>query len=253
MTKQIQFSENVASRLQHYVYRLIDPRNGTTFYVGRGQGNRVFSHAAGQERPADSEESAVLKLKTIWAIKNAGFQVEHVIHRHGMGPDTVKEVESAVIDAYSGLTNIQAGQDSDRGVMHAEEIIRLFEAQEAIFLHRLVLININRTSDDQAPYDAVRYSWKIDPDKARRCDYVLAVRRGLIIGAFKAQVWLPATTENFPDFPIFDANRKGPRQGRYGFRGDEAPEDVRRLYVQKRLPDRLRKRGAANPIRYVNV
>ena len=26
------------------VYRLIDPRNGETFYVGRGKGNRVFSH-----------------------------------------------------------------------------------------------------------------------------------------------------------------------------------------------------------------
>lgn len=198
MTRQIQSSDNVAGRLQHYVYRLIDPRNGTTFYVGRGQGNRVFSHAAGQERPADSEESAVLKLKTIWAIKNAGFQVKHVIHRHGMGPDTVKEVESAVIDAYPGLTNIQAGQDSDRGVMHAEEIIRLYEAQEAVFLPKLVLININRTSDDQAPYDAVRYSWKIDPDKARRCDYVLAVRRGLIIGAFEAQVVAASDDRELP-------------------------------------------------------
>lgn len=253
MAKQVQFLETVTDRLQHYVYRLIDPRNGTTFYVGRGQGNRVFSHAAGQEKPSDSEDNEVLKLKTIWTIKNAGFQVDHVIHRHGMGADTAREVESALIDAYPGLTNIQTGQDNDRGVMHAEEVIRLYEAPEVAFQHNLVLININRTSDEQAPYDAVRYSWKIDPNKARRCDYVLAVRKGLIIGAFKAEEWLPATTENFPDFPSVDANRTGPRQGRYGFRGNDAPDDVKRLYLQKRLPDRLRKRGAANPIRYVNV
>jgi hypothetical protein len=253
VAKQGQFSEIVADRLQHYVYRLIDPRDGTTFYVGRGQGNRVFSHAAGQEKPVDSEDNEELKLKTIWAIKNDGFQVQHVIHRHGMGADTAREVESALIDAYPGLTNIQIGQDSDRGVMHAEQVIRVYEAPEAEFQHKLVLINVNKTSQDQDTYTAVRYSWKIDPKKARRCDYVLAVRRGLVIGAFKAEEWLPATTENFPEFPSVDANRIGPRLGRYGFRGREAPEDIKKLYVQKRLPDELRKRGAANPIRYVNV
>jgi hypothetical protein len=113
-----------------------------------------------------------------------------------------------------------------------------------------VLISVNRTSDEQETYDAVRYSWKIDPDKAVKCDYVLAVRRGLIIGAFKAKEWLPATKENFPEFPALDANRTGPREGRYGFRGEEAPETIRKLYLQKRLPESLRKRGAANPIRY---
>lgn len=250
---EMRFSESVAGRLRHYVYRLIDPRNGTTFYVGRGQGNRVFSHAAGQEKPTNREDNEVLKLKTIRAIKSAGFEVEHVIHRHGMNEDTAKEVESALIDAYPGLTNIQVGQDGDRGVMHADQVIRVYEAPEASFQHRVILINVNRTSDDQDPYDAVRYSWKIDPSKARKCDYVLAVRRGLIIGAFEAEEWLPATTENFPEFPIVDANRTGSRQGRYGFRGNDAPDEVKKLYLQRRLPDKLRKRGAANPIRYVNM
>ena len=35
------FTDEVSSRLGHYVYRLIDPRNGKTFYIGMGQGNRV--------------------------------------------------------------------------------------------------------------------------------------------------------------------------------------------------------------------
>jgi len=38
------FPSEVARTLKTYVYRLIDPRNGETFYVGKGQGNRVFSH-----------------------------------------------------------------------------------------------------------------------------------------------------------------------------------------------------------------
>lgn len=250
MEKQQQFSELVGSKLGHYVYRLIDPRNGTTFYVGRGQDNRVFSHAAGQEVPTDAEDNEALKLKTIWAIKNSGFEVQHVIHRHGMDEHSAKEVEAALIDAYPGLTNIQGGNDGTRGVMHAGEIIREYEAPEAQFLHNVILINVNKSSADQDLLGAVRYAWKISPIKARKSDYVLAVRKGLIIGAFKATEWLPATKENFPEF-----NREGygPREGRWGFRGAEAPEDVKRIYLQKRVPDKHRKRGASNPIRYITV
>lgn len=239
------FSEIVTTNLRNYVYRLIDPRNGTTFYVGRGQGNRVFSHASGKKEPTDSEISEDLKLKTIWAIKNAGLEVEHVIHRHGMDMDTAKEVEAALIDAYPGLSNIQGSYDSNRSVMHAREVIRIYEAPEAVFKHKLILITVNKSNEEQELYDAVRYAWKISHIKARRADYVLAVRRGLIIGAFKAEEWLPATKENFPGFTSIE--------GRYGFRGHEAPHDVKNLYLQKRLPKDQRKRGAANPIRYINL
>lgn len=250
MEKQKQFSELVNRKLGNYVYRLIDPRNGTTFYVGRGQGNRVFSHAAGQEKTTEPEGSEALKLKTIWAIKNAGFAVQHVIHRHGMDEDAAKEVEAALIDSYPGLTNIQGGYDGSRGVMHAEEVICLYEAPEAVFRHNLMLINVNKSSEEEDLYDAVRYAWKVSLEKARKVDYVLAVRRGLIIGAFKATEWLPATKEYFPDF---NRDGYGPREGRYGFCGCEAPEDVKRLYLRKRVPDKHRKRGAANPIRYVEA
>jgi hypothetical protein len=112
MDKHDHFSESVSIKLQCYVYRLIDPRNGNTFYVGRGQGDRVFSHAARQQKTSDAEDAEGLKLKTIWKIKNAGFEVEHVIHRHGMDEKTAREVESALIDAYAGLTNVQPGFDT---------------------------------------------------------------------------------------------------------------------------------------------
>jgi hypothetical protein len=36
------FPPGVAEKLKTYVYRLIDPRNGETFYVGKGKGDRVF-------------------------------------------------------------------------------------------------------------------------------------------------------------------------------------------------------------------
>ena len=37
------FPHDVVDKLKHYVYRLIDPRNGETFYVGKGKGDRVFA------------------------------------------------------------------------------------------------------------------------------------------------------------------------------------------------------------------
>jgi len=38
------FPPGVAEKLKTYVYRLIDPRNGETFYIGKGKGNSVLVH-----------------------------------------------------------------------------------------------------------------------------------------------------------------------------------------------------------------
>jgi hypothetical protein len=66
--------------------------------------------------------------------------------------------------------------------------------------------------------------------------------RGLIVGAFIAEEWLDATAANFPG--------REDTPGRLGFVGLDAPDNIKRLYVGKRVPDEYRKRGAANPIKY---
>lgn len=239
------FSENVSNYLKSYVYRLIDPRNGETFYVGKGKGNRVFVHAAGDFAELESDDHD-LKRRRINAIKNAGFTVAHIIHRHGLDDATAREVESALIDAYPGLVNIQGGYESARrGAMHSQQIIQLYEAPDAIFRHRVILINVNRSPDEEGRtlYDAVRYAWKISPQKAKRFELVLAVQQGLIKDAFIVDDWLQSTPQNFPGFPEVD--------DRFGFRGKIAPEEIRQLYRNKRIPDAYRKAGAANPIRYI--
>lgn len=125
---------------------------------------------------------------------------------------------------------------------------------EAVFQHRLVLINVNRTGKDaRFPLlDAVRYSWKISPARAQKADYVLAVIEGIIVGVFEAEEWLPDTKENFPEFTPKD-RPWGMRNGRWAFKGREAPTSVQTLYVNKRVPSELRKHGAANPIRYIGI
>lgn len=235
------FPPEVAHELKTYVYRLIDPRNGETFYVGKGRGNRVFAHIhAAQNLDGDDIDN---KLKRIREIHVTGFEVAHVIHRHGMDDETAFEVEAALIDAYPGLTNIMGGAGSnDFGVMHAKEIIRRYRAEPAVFHHKALLISVNRSATETSLYEATRFAWKVSKRKVEQADVILATRHGFIVGAFVASEWLPATAQNFPgreDVP-----------GRVGFIGHEADPALAAQYVGKRVPDVYRKRGAAFPVKY---
>jgi uncharacterized protein len=235
------FPSEVAAELKTYVYRLIDPRNGETFYVGKGRGNRVFAHIRA-EQGLDGDELDN-KVKRIREIRHAGFDVAHVIHRHGMDDATALQVEAAVMDAYPGLTNIAGGYGTgDFGVMHAVEIIERYSAEPATFTDKALLISVNRSAADPSLYEATRYAWKISRTKAMQADVILATVQGLIRGAFVVDDWLPATSENFPG--------RIAAPGRLGFVGSEAPPALRDQYVGKRVPDEYRKPGAANPIKY---
>ncbi len=78
------FPAGVADHLKWYVYRLIDPRNGETFYVGKGQRDRIFQRAKGVLSATGEEDAADLKSQRIKAIDAAGLEVAHVIHRHNI-------------------------------------------------------------------------------------------------------------------------------------------------------------------------
>ncbi|MCZ6493310.1 MAG: hypothetical protein O6933_04455 [Planctomycetota bacterium] len=239
------FPAGVASELKTYVYRLIDPRNGETFYVGKGKGNRVFSHIRAEQHLEEGDDLDN-KIKRIHEIGLAGFEVAHVIHRHGMDEATALEVESALIDAYPGITNIGGGMGgSDYGAMHAEDIIRRYAAEPAVFRHKALLISVNRSATERSLYDATRYAWKISKSRAKEAEVILATMQGLIVGAFVADDWLEATAANFPGRAEGDGV-----PGRLGFVGKEAPDDIKSLYVGTRVPDEYRKPGAANPIKY---
>jgi hypothetical protein len=235
------FPSEVTRKLKTYVYRLIDPRNGETFYVGKGKGDRVFSHVRGEQKIEGDDLDN--KMKRIREINLAGLEVAHVIHRHGMDDDTAFEVEAALLDAYPGLTNIAGGAgSSDYGVMHAKEIIARYSAEPAVFQHKALLINVNKSAAETSLYEATRYAWGVNKANAEQAEVILANLQGLIVGAFVAHEWLPATAENFPGHE--------PLLGRFGFIGEEASDEIKRSYVGKRVPDKYRKRGARRSFRY---
>lgn len=227
------FPDEVQWRLGKYVYRLVDPRTNETFYVGKGTGNRVFEHARGEIEP-DPEALLPPKLDTIRQIKAEGLEVVHLIHRHGLDDNQAFLVEASLIDAYPNLTNAVGGHGSgDTGLMTTREVMIKYGLPELPLnpSHRLVLINIRKLSVRESRndiYRLVRYCWRINKARAEQAEYVLAVLRGVVLGAYKAHEWLPATPENFlPAIPYAD----GSEAHRFGFKGEEAPNDIWELYV----------------------
>ncbi len=142
--------------------------------------------------------------------------------------------------------------------MRKKEIMQRYDAaEEAVFPEgeKLLLICVNKTIEieDEAYtlLDRVRYSWKISPRRAEEAEYVLAVAHGLIIGVFENGEWMDATKENFAGgIPELYGNWDD-QEGRSGFCGHDAPEDVKKRYRYKRVPNELR--GHGSPIRYVGV
>jgi len=231
-----EFSSEVRERIGYYVYRLIDPRNGQTFYVGKGQGNRVFQHVAGaltlsdEERETDSE-----KLKAIHQIHAAGLDVIHVIHRHNMDEKTALEVEAALIDATPGLTNIQGGTNSnDYGPMHVNELERLYKAEILdVGEEKCLLIKVRQEMvEDRGLYEATRYCWKLNKARLDSVKYVIATVNGIVREVYSPTDWYPV-------------------EGRWAFNGLVAPDKSSWKY--KRIPDQYRRKGMASPCLYVNV
>lgn len=259
MTEIFEFPSGVSENIGNYIYRLIDPRNGETFYVGKGTGNRVFAHSNAELKAFGNEEddASSLKVDRIREIRNAGLTVLNVIHRHDIPDAAVFEVEAALIDAYSGLTNMQGGHGSNsKGPMNVLEIIDKY-ALPAIDTEpeeKLVLININRLSDRSdvsSIYEQTRLAWRISKSKADAADYVLAVVKGIVVGAFIAHEWLDATHENFPD--RISLGSEMPE--RKGFNGTAAPKEVWEKFVGargKRISIEAMKH-IQFPIRYWNI
>ena len=231
------FPQEVIEELGSYVYRLLDPRNGETFYVGRGKGQRVFDHARGVV--GDPDQHAVdPKVERIHEIRALSMDVQHVIHRHGMSEPVSKEVEAALIDAYPGLVNRVAGAGSrDRGTRHVNEILQEYSAAEFVVEEHLILISIGQLWKRLGVYGAVKGVWRLNLDKAKHYKLVLAHVRGVVRGAYRPNKWMKGISESFPK--------------RIGFEGTEAEQEVWDKYVGKRVPAKYRKKGAQASCRYL--
>lgn len=247
------FSPEVCRRLGYYVYRLIDPRSGQTFYVGKGKNNRVFAHAhdalkdyGGQNYFIQEEDDDLsAKVKQIRSIRDAGLEVIMVIHRWGLDEDTAFEVEAALIDAYSGLTNQQLGYGSSRGISNVQTIQHILSLKEFddsnALANEYMIIKIKQEFLDLHGgniYDTARSAWAVNPQRAQAYKYILVSLYGEVVAIFKNAQWKSCTTV----------------AGRYEF--DAVPVDpiadacIIDRYLHKLLPPRYMKKGVQSPFLY---
>ena len=245
------FSTFVCEQIGWYVYVLRDPRNGQVFYVGKGQGNRVFQHARDAIAFTDADAE---KLERIRAIRADGRAVETFIVRHGIEAEKhAYDIEAAVIDAISlvlptGLSNVVVGHGHhELGLAEASVGAILYDAPRAPDItHPSVLIRIPRrwtprmTAEEL--YEATHGWWAVGPQR-NRAQYAFAVNHGVVRAVYLINSWRPRR-EGDRDWQ-HDAGKKP----RWGFDGSPASEMV--AYLNTSVRHHFQQ-GMASPVIYLN-
>ena len=241
-----EFSPEVCEELGYYVYRLIDPRNGQTFYVGKGKNNRIFAHAKCALKETESvdydpdvDDESNLKYKTIRDIKDAGLDIVYIIQKYGLSNRDALIVESALIDAYSlrQLTNKIKGFSTSEPT-NALTLQRDFAAEEYVDDPNNPRYMIIKTKDfwlnqRKDRYECTRSAWRVSREKAKKYPYVLSVTRGIVREVYKVDEWYESD-----------------REGRSEFEGHIAEDEVRSIFINKRIPEEYRKKGMASSFLY---
>lgn len=247
------FSQCSIEALKAYVYLLVDPRDNKIFYVGKGNGNRVFQHVACALTTSDESD----KLELIRTIIDEGYEVRYYIIRHGLTDEEAFIVESVMIDFLTykdfkdvaKITNIAAGHHQfDRGIKSVKEIEMLYNVddivEEDLNKHKIIAINVNKTYGKTSAfhpnlYEATRKSWDVSRGKASKAEFVLSEYKGIVRAIYRPLQWIEMPSDN-------------PKRKRWAFEGEEITmannPDIYNLYINKRLPPR--KKGAQKPYRY---
>lgn len=192
------FSEKSLLALgEYYVYGLIDPRDNTIFYIGKGSGNRIFQHEQENLKHPDRKK---LKLDRIAQIHEQGLEVRKIIINDQLTETEAFASEASLINIYNyfssdQLTNVVQGHHT-KGVLTVEEYEQIYAAealQTKDIHHNLMVIKINRLyhrgMDPNDLYNTVRGIWFASMSKAKNVDYVLGVYHSLVVAVYKPTKW----------------------------------------------------------------
>lgn len=99
---------SLKSEATWYVYKLIDPRCGSVFYVGKGSGLRIDQHEKDAASAKRSFAKKLLRIKEIWA---AGLAVQKAMAAFFWDEQAAYDHETDLIESIglSNLTNVLPG------------------------------------------------------------------------------------------------------------------------------------------------
>jgi uncharacterized protein len=236
----------------HYVYRIDDPQNGRPFYVGKGQGNRAFTHIA--EALAGGVGQ---KCERIREIRAAGREPRILIHRHGLDEATALHIEAALIDAFglADLANRVAGHHTTLGPATPAELNARYGPPAEIPVPMMLIKIEQQWAPNLTPvelYERVRKYWVANP-KGRTPEpkHAAAVAGGVIREVYRVtHWWRMSERQNERDdhrLAGFDDTPTAQRD-RVGFDGE--PDDALAYLRGRSVPPSVM--SNQNPISYVN-
>lgn len=220
----------LGEKLGHYVYMLLDPRDGRPFYVGKGIEGRCLEHF--------EEKSEGQKVAKINEIKAAGLEPHVEIIRHGLASDQAAfAVEAAVIDVLgiSQLTNRQSGHGAeDYGRASLADLHARYQAEPADILEPALLFRINPDNyhalDSEGLYHATRGVWGVSPERGAKITYAFAIYNRIIRRVYVPTAWQRAKISGYPNRTDLLPQHE---ERNYEFIGEEAPQEVQDRYVGK--------------------
>ena len=264
------FSPATVEAISSYVYALADV-DDRIFYVGKGQGNRVFNHVEEvrlllKDDPAgllDAAEDDDVELdgvspkrRRIAELLRQGSPPTMYVVREGLTPEQALLIEAALISVLDwqlsgALTNQVSGHGTTHfGLKTVQELeatkgepFRLADLPGLAESEEVVAININRrwaevVAKKATLLDVSKGSWKLRKQRASRCRYAIIHANGIVRGVFEVKAWHgPDAAGRFTFEPVHEAAMAGP-----GF----SQKNASSLFGTADS-------GSQNPIRYVRV
>ena len=249
----------------YYVYALIDPRNDKVFYIGKGIGNRVFSHEIESGKSPESEKK---KLQKIREIEANGCSVKRLIVNWGLSESEAFVAEATLINMLNRMPDIQLTNEVSGHHVHesltTEEFELMYGAiplEKEDIKHNVLVIKINklyrRGMSDAELYDTVRGYWaaSLKSIEARGVKYVFGVYNGLIVAVYKPDAWYYGSElDNAPQRGILKPEDYERLKNRVYFtcKDYNALDDEGRFYLHKSIVNLKVNQSAQNPITYLS-
>ncbi len=261
-----EFSEKSISALNgYYVYALVDPRDDKIFYVGKGRGNRVFSHEKESDKSQRSEKE---KLKKIREIEKDGFSVKRLLVNWGLSESEAFVGEATLINVLNYMPDMRLTNEASGHHVHqsltTEEFERLHGAvhlKSEDIKHSILVIKINklyrRDLNEEELYEVVRGYWSasIKSIKARKVKYVFGVYNGLIVSVYKPDEWhYGYEMIEHPQIGILKTEDYERIKNRVYFKCNDYRnlDDEGKFYLYKSIVDLKFNQSAQNPITYLS-
>ena len=169
----------------------------------------------------------------------------HLIHRHGLTEKEAFEVEASLIDfiGLDDLTNIVGGHKSEqRGKMTINEVIASYDSLDIEIKESAILIIVNKLyrrgmSDDEL-YEITRGNWVV-VKRRNKVKYAFTIYNGIVRQVFEIRDWNPVEA------------RSSDQKTRKRWRFTGGVSDRLQHYLGGSVEGYIKK-GAQNPIKYVN-